>query len=689
MFSRPIKKNKYDALAEQLDLKSFVGLSLCQLTILLLWFKEAPTGLIFLLIATLVCRWRIIKGQISRPSWIIKGGFITFSIVLWLTTAGKLGYDLSLFTQLLLLAYSLKALETETKRDAVSLVYLGLFIQCSYFLYSQAILMSLFQVCILILHFASLQAIHQREHLPFKTYVKPAVIQVGLALPFMLVLFVFFPRFPPLWNIPLDNGKAITGLSTTMSPGDIAEIALSDELVFRAEFTGEKAKQQDLYWRAITLNYFNGKTWGQQEDSLFSGLFTSSSSMVNKAMAVTPLTYSSEETIISDVNIALENPVLQYKITVEANQQHWLFSLYAPRNIASGTRILPDYTLYAEKPINAVFGYQLTSDLGAKDTQPLNATLYKLLTQLPAGNPKSRQFSRQLYQQSHSPTDFVNRLNQYIKDNAYFYSLQPGALSTGDQVDELWFDQKTGFCAHYASAMTFMLRAQNIPARIVTGYMGGQWSDNGNYINVRQMEAHAWVEYWQEGIGWMRADPTAAIAPERILGDLTNAIDDARELISHPFFSSLSSGILSQMHWFIDDLQYSWRKWVVNFDNQQQRSFYDDYLEGFSWEKVGLIIGGSLTAMFVFFILWVQYKSRLKFDNPVKKQWYLLQKSWQKQGLNFDEKASAQQQLATISIQKNNGGQYSRLSALLNCYFYTDKKVSTNEILKLIKKLKH
>lgn len=689
MFSKQITKNKYDALAEQLDLKSFVGLSLCQLTILLLWFQEAPTGVIFLLIATLVFRWGIIKGKISRPSWIIKGGVVTFSIIIWLSTAGKLGYNLSFFTQLLLLAYSLKALETETKRNAVSLVYLGLFIQCSYFLYSQAILMSLFQVCILILHFATLQAIHQREHLPFKTYLKPAVIQITLALPLMLVLFIFFPRLPPLWSIPLDNGKASTGLSTTMAPGDIAEIALSDELVFRAEFIGKKPKQQDLYWRAITLNYFNGKVWGQQEDSFFSGLFTPSSAMVNKAIGVSPLTYSSVEPNVEQVDLVQEKPILEYKVTVEATQQHWLFSLYAPKNIVSGIRILPDYTLYAEKPLNAVFGYQLTSDLGAKDTKALNPHLYKLLTQLPAGNPQSRQFSHQLYQQSNSPSDFVNRLNHYIKDNEYFYSLQPGFLSTDDQVDELWFDQKVGFCAHYASAMTFMLRAQNIPARIVTGYMGGQWSDNGNYINVRQMEAHAWVEYWQEGIGWMRADPTAAIAPERILGDLTDAIYDARALIRHPFLSSLSSGIFAQMHWLIDDIQYSWRKWVVNFENKQQRSFYDDYLGGFSWEKVGLIIGGSLTGMFIFFILWIKYQSRLQFDDPVKKEWYLLQQSWRKQGMDFDEKASAQQQLATISRQKNKSEQYSRLSALLNCYLYTDKKMSPDKVITLIKNIRH
>jgi hypothetical protein len=147
------------------------------------------------------------------------------------------------------------------------------------------------------------------------------------------------------------------------------------------------------------------------------------------------------------------------------------------------------------------------------------------------------------------------------------------------------------------------------------------------------------------------------------------------------------------MHWLLDDIQYSWRKWVVNFDNEQQRSFYNDYLDGFSWEKVGIIIGGSLSGLFVLFILWVQYKNRLHFDDPVKKQWYLLQQRWRKQGLSFDQNASIQYQLNEISIQKTgsmkkSSAEYSRLSALLTLYFYTDKKMSPKKVLSLIKDIK-
>ncbi len=260
-------------------------------------------------------------------------------------------------------------------------------------------------------------------------------------------------------------------------------------------------------------------------------------------------------------------------------------------------------------------------------------------------------------------------------------------MQTEDQIDELWFDKKTGFCAHYASAMTFMLRSQNIPARVVAGYMGGQWNDSGEYLNVRQMEAHAWVEYWQEGVGWMRADPTAAISPQRILGDITDAIEGAESLISSGLVSSLSRGIFAQMHWLMDDWQYKWRKWVVNFDNDEQKSIYAEYLNGFSWQKVGLIIGGSISGVFALFLIWFRYQQRLRFDDPVKKHWYLLQSKWRKKGYVFDEKASINHQLALISKQSGHAKGCQELLGLLNCYFYgkNNSKVKQKQVVNAMK----
>jgi len=394
------------------------------------------------------------------------------------------------------------------------------------------------------------------------------------ALPLAVLLFVFFPRLPgAFWAIPRSD-QASTGLSDTMSPGSISELTQSYEIAFRAHFEGKPPPPQERYWRGPVLHEFDGFTWKRTSRSL---------------ARIEPLQYL--------------GPEYRYRIALEPSSQRWWFSLDTAVGSPSPKAFFTyDYQLVSSEPVTETTSYSLVSHTSTRATVALSDQSRRYDTRLPSDrNPKSRELALQMRAREPSDSAYVAAVLNYFRTSGFEYTLTPPRLGY-NSVDDFLFNTRLGFCGHYASAFVSMMRAAGVPARVVTGYLGGEWNPIGRYFVVRQSDAHSWAEVWLEGRGWMRIDPTAVVEPGRlnrgILDLLPNAVSaPARFVRSQPWLS----GLLQR--W--DAVNTWWDDRVVKFN-------YDDQLR--LLERLGFSspgaqqLGWAFAAGLIGWLLWIAWQ---------------------------------------------------------------------------------
>jgi len=405
--------------------------------------------------------------------------------------------------------------------------------------------------------------------------LRGAAGQLWRAAPLALLLFVFFPRLPgAFWALPATD-EAITGLGDEMSPGDLSRLVESDATALRARFDGPPPPVEQRYWRGPVLHDFDGRTWRRRP--------------LENAPFAAP---------------QYAGPAYHYSVTVEPNRHGTVLALEMaqPPDLPM-VRLTPDYQLLAARRPQQAQGYSLTSFPQANRDAPLSATLRRIDLALPSHrNPRTVALAQQLRAEAPEDAALVTRAMQYLHDGGYRYTLTPQRLGR-DGIDELLFDTHEGFCAHYASAFAVLMRAAGVPARVVTGYLGGEWNRIGGYLLVRQSEAHAWTEVWLSGHGWVRADPTAMVAPER----LTRGVEQlAPGRVS-------SSGRLLQFPWLANTLQAWdalnawWQDDVVgfNFSRQLDLAHWLGFADN-EWQRLAAALGVSLIA----WMLWMAWSLR-------------------------------------------------------------------------------
>ncbi|HWS74703.1 MAG TPA: DUF3488 and transglutaminase-like domain-containing protein, partial [Quisquiliibacterium sp.] len=388
------------------------------------------------------------------------------------------------------------------------------------------------------------------------------------ATPIAVLFFVLFPRVQgPLWGLPDDAHGGGTGLSESMSPGQISKLTQSEEVAFRVLFDGEAPPPASMYWRGPAFGEFDGRTWKPLE----------------RPRAPLPL-----PSVQGD-----PASTLRYTITLEPTNRPWLFALEAPVRVeqlpSGGALLMPDMLLMARSPVTQRLRYRLESQsdyrFGLNETP---ASLENWL-RLPDGfNPRTLALARQWLddpQQADRPEALLRRALAMFGAAPFRYTLEPPLLGR-NSVDEFLFDTRAGFCEHYASALVVLMRATGIPARVVTGYQGAERNPVDGYWVVRQADAHAWAEVWLDGRGWVRVDPTAAIAPERIeLG--SRAFRPAGQR------SGLDLSVLDGLRFNLDALGNAWSQWVLSYDHARQRRLLESLGMGFDWQAlVGLLAAG-------------------------------------------------------------------------------------------------
>jgi len=496
----------------------------------------------------LLLGWRF--TGIWRPGWLPSKLFVFFLTVcgialLYSQHQGVFGRDAG--TSLFVTALGLKLLEIRSERDIYLINFLAFIVAASQFLFEQSILMAAYIVFVCSVLLATLFCINSRNRHP-----GPALKYAGLiivqAIPVSVVLFILFPRVEaPRWML-FDDHHAKSGLSDIMEPGSISNLALSEELVFRVKFSGPLPPPQQRYWRGPVLSYTDGKRWLQSPRS---GL--------QKIQALPKFT----------------GQPYHYTVLMEPQNKNWVYALDMAASFDSTLLQKANYLLVTLKDPGNRAEYKVIS-YPNYNTGTLSLKDYQDVMQLPGeASDKIKQFISRLQGYDSTPEHFIRQLLNHFRAEDFHYTLTPPLLED-DPIETFLFETKRGFCSHYASAFVYLMRAANIPARVVIGFQGGEWNEAGNFLEIKQSDAHAWAEVWLQNRGWVRIDPTAAIAPERI----EQAIDTGRlmpgELIRYlPADSNVHAALswLKQARQLWNTVDYNWQRWVINYDNKNQSRF--------------------------------------------------------------------------------------------------------------------
>lgn len=490
---------------------------------------------------------------------------------------------------LLAVLLCLKQLEVGSSRDIRAAVLLCFFLQLGLFFYDQSLPVAAMALVGTLFATVALLAL-ETGGTPLRASLRTAALMLVQAVPFLLVLFLLFPRIPgPLWGLPADAFSGLTGLSDTMEPGSISQLGLSDAIAFRADFAGTPPPPALRYWRGPVLTEFDGRTWR-------AGRF-----LVHRQPTYT-----------------VQGSAYDYRLTLEPHNQRWLLALDFTDAGPEGVFHASDFQVLSGTPVRSRSRFELR----AYPETPVGLAEHRSVlagsTRLPAGgNPRARALAREIADASTGPGDTLERMLHAMRDMALVYTLRPPLLGA-QPVDEFLFDTRRGFCEHFASAFVFLMRAADIPARVVTGYQGGEINPVDRSMVVRQSDAHAWAEVWLAGRGWVRVDPTALAAPSRIEEGLASALPRGEPL---PFMMRPAMRWLRDMRHQWEALSNAWNQSVIGYNIERQRRLLEGLgFEAPDWRTLTAMMGGGaalvMTALFGWAVLQVRRR------DPLDRAWH-------------------------------------------------------------------
>lgn len=530
-------------------------------------------------------------------------------LLMLITIAGVAGIALSFRTlfgrevgvALLMLLAALKLMELHKARDAMVLIYLSCFIIITNFFYSQSIPTALYLLATLMVIVTTWVHLHAPD-IAFKPRLRVAAVLLLQAIPLMLILFVLFPRVQgPLWGLPQDAYSS-SGLDDKMSPGSLSSLSLSEAVAFRVVYNDRVPLRNQMYWRGPVLWEFDGVTWTP-----------------GKAQrTVTPE--------FSDLGQQID-----YTVTLEPHNKHWLFALDIPDTLVIPARMTDDFQLLRRQPVRARLRYAARSNLVYRANLHEEDQQLRRALQLPGRfNPRAQLLAAEWRSSNADNAAIVRTALAYFNREGFVYTLEPPLLGA-DGIDEFLFTTRQGFCEHYASAFVFLMRAAGVPARVVTGYLGGEYNEIGNYYIVRQSDAHAWAEVWLAGQGWVRVDPTGAIAPDRVELGLSSALSDNAAL---PFMARNPPQWMRDLRLNWDTLANQWNQWVLGYDSETQFAFLTRLgMESITWQKIAMNMLAGVALVIALFAAYMLRHLLVRNPDRVQSAWLRLCRKLAKAGL--------------------------------------------------------
>lgn len=531
--------------------------------------------------------WRVLLERGRRqipPQWLRAILGLTCFALVYINYRTLNGLEAA--TPLLLVMMGLKIVETESKRDLMVLMLLSLFGLATSLLHSQGILISIYMAVLSPLLLAQLVTLsHPSKRLPVSTALTISSKLLIQSIPFALALFFLFPRLDgPLWGTG-QHGKATTGMPQQLSMGDITELTQSPNVAFRVQFEGKNPVPPDLYWRVAVMNDFDGKTWSQ----------------------------GSIPELQND-GIQTANDLLTYTVTLEPQHNKYVPIL---------ERFLPNQRLSiggARAELNGNWQIAAKNNIGerqrysaiASPAAIIQPTLSRLerrrgLVYSTSQNPLAIEWAKELELQYPKIEERASAILKMFSEQDYFYSLRPPGLGSSP-VDQFLFETRKGFCEHYASSFALLMRASGVPARVVIGYQGGEYNAEGDYWIIRQLDAHAWVEIWVEEKGWIRVDPTFAVAPERVESGIAASVMEADLL---PAVARRGSSLFRTLRLKWDSAENRWNQLVLGYGEQQQREFLEKILPSLGKaENMILLLTVFISTGTLSLVFWLAWKNR-------------------------------------------------------------------------------
>ena len=574
------------------------------------------------LLAAGVLLWRGWLAWTARPLpsrwWLAVLLVLTIGATLF-THRTLLGRDAGV--TLIVVLLTLKTLELRARRDAFVVFFLSFFTMLTNFFFSQSLLTA---AAMLVAMLGLLTAL-VNAHMPVG---KPPLMQAAktaswmalLGAPIMAVLFVLFPRLAPLWGIPSDGMTGRSGLSASMQVGTIASLALDDSIAMRVRFEGPRPLQSELYFRGPVLSTFDGREWR-------------------------PLRSGFPQRMQMPANLQTSGSALRYQVTLEPNNRPWLLVLDAsamqPALPGYSLSMTPELQWVADRPIADIVRYSAQSHVDFRHG-PLraSASLQDFVDLPPGFNPRTLALAAELrrdprYADAGAPQLIEAVLNR-LRTGGYGYTLDPGVFGQ-HTADEFWFDRKEGFCEHIASSFVVLMRALDVPARIVTGYQGGEQNAIDGFWIVRQRDAHAWAEVWVAGQGWVRVDPTSAVSPSRT-GSFQR-LQVPQGVLANALTGVVSPAFALNMRAMWDAMNNGWNQWVLNYTQGKQLDLLKNIgFESPGWEDLGYLLIGIIVAL-----------------SLLGAAWTLWERSRHDPWLRLLEKAAVQLQKSGLTVPPNSG----------------------------------
>jgi transglutaminase-like putative cysteine protease len=546
-----------------------------------------PAWLTALCLAVLA--WRV--AQLRRPlikphSLIIIAVAVAAGIGVKLDFGHFFGKDPGI--ALLAVLLSLKLMESKSSRDIRVAVLLSLFLQLGLFTHDQTLPVALLALVGTLLAIVTLLSLHDPGLAP-RRQLRAGTFMLLQAIPLLLTLFVLFPRIPgPLWGMPSDAFGGVTGMSDTMRPGSIAQLSKSEAIAFRADFSATPPPPAQRYWRGLVLSRFDGQIWRQSFVQML------------EQPAYTPA-----------------GPAYDYRLTLEPHNQTWLFALDFPAAGLSNVRYASDLQLLLKRPAHTRMRFDIRSYPATPVGLDEARHVLERARQIPLqSNPRSRALAQQIAAQAQSHEAVLEQVLDEMLRRELTYTLEPPALGT-HTVDEFLFDTRQGFCEHFAAAFVFLMRAADVPARVVVGYLGGEINPVDRSMVVRQSDAHAWAEVWLPGRGWVRVDPTVQSAPLRLDAGLAAALPAGAEL---PLMMRPAMSWLRTLRHQWEAVSNAWNQSVLGYDLDRQHDVLKQL--GFSdpdWETLVSLLSVTAGALMLLLFVWAMLRRRRV--DPLDRVW--------------------------------------------------------------------
>ncbi|MBQ0795971.1 DUF3488 and transglutaminase-like domain-containing protein [Zhongshania sp.] len=552
-----------------------VWLLLAQLLAILPLVAVLPLWIIAVWVASAWWYWRIISTGWSFPIGAVKGLLALAAIAGVYFSFASL-FAIEAMVAILVLAVILKLLELKTERDHWLVLMLSYFVVACNLLFSQQIvdvLLSLLQVAALLVA----QQTMNRDKTAVTTMLRSVGLMALQSLPLMLLLFVIFPRIGPLWTMPLPGGQGKVGMSDSLEFGDIAKLSQSGELAFRVRFDGELPDLASLYWRGLVLDEFDGRRWSRN-------------------------TWSARNKISQ---AALSEPFVSYTLTLESALHQWFYVLPLGKIDRDDVYYSAQHQWLSKKPINGRVEYSAKSNFDQPLMDDSGGQRQNLQLGSRSENSQARALAAQWQEEFLEPRDRVSAAIAFYKATPFVYTLTPPLLGQNN-VDEFLFNTQQGYCEHFAGSFVYLMRAAGVPARIVVGYHGGEFNKRDGYLLVHQSDAHAWAEVWYEDEGWVRVDPTATVAPSRIRLGAEALLSRQSGYLQDSPMSLRRFEWATRLRYFVDNMNYAWARWVLNFDSNIQNNFLRGVLGEISPQRMliaVMLVGGLPLAIVAFFSL--------------------------------------------------------------------------------------